>query len=341
MHLFDARPPPPPSELRAGGSAALPSKMDLFFCRLADAADVHPWTPRAAAPLFPGLRTCHSAADARMRLRYDGEAPINASMCLYSGRHANLISDKIRRYGRWQDCDAIVREWRAIASKAHSDVLLEVGGNIGACTLEMLLRTEARIVVVEPSPTNLFLLTSTLLRASTEHPSLRVAERVVVLPIGLSNDTRRATLYERMGNTGDSMVHEPRQARGQKPIKVSYKIALHAFDELVTSGTTSGMNHTPIARGAIRLMKMDIQGYECRALAGMRRLLGEQQAVGALHVEVDLPHLRDAGCSQEGLFSTVRSYGFGKTAKAGRGGAWAPPHGYWAWDVLAVQSWAI
>lgn len=66
--------------------------MDLFFCRLADAADVHLWTPHAAAPLFPGLRTCHSAADARMRLQYNDEAPINASMCLYSGRHANLIT---------------------------------------------------------------------------------------------------------------------------------------------------------------------------------------------------------------------------------------------------------
>ena len=40
----------------------------------------------------------------------------------------------------------------------------------------------------------------------------------------------------------------------------------------------------------------------------------------------------------------VRSYGFGQTSRAdvGAAGLWQPPaKGYWAWDVFAVQEWAI
>ena len=36
---------------------------------------------------------------------------------------------------------------------------LQVGANIGACTVELLLRTNASIVALEPSPTNYFYLT--------------------------------------------------------------------------------------------------------------------------------------------------------------------------------------
>lgn len=71
-----------------------------------------------------------------------------AEMCLApSTEH---ISWKIRSIGHWQDCEWLTRMWHLRAKEY--DLFVEVGANIGACTLEMLLSTNASIVAIEPSP---------------------------------------------------------------------------------------------------------------------------------------------------------------------------------------------
>ena len=67
--------------------------------------------------------------------------------------------------------------------------MLEVGGNIGACSMEVLLRTDARLIIFEPSFTNLYYLTRTLQAAHRHSPHLDLAHRVVVFPIGLGNES--------------------------------------------------------------------------------------------------------------------------------------------------------
>ena len=50
-------------------------------------------------------------------------------------------------------------------------VYLDIGANIGACIMTMLLASDAFIVAFEPNPANLFRLTSTLLKleVTNEH----------------------------------------------------------------------------------------------------------------------------------------------------------------------------
>ena len=84
--------------------------------------------------------------------------------------------------------------------------LLELGGNIGACTIEMLMRTSASLLVFEPNPQNLFHLTSTLRTLELERPQLGVADRVVVFPIGIGNESFESRLHVAHRNHGDSIV---------------------------------------------------------------------------------------------------------------------------------------
>ena len=102
-------------------------------------------------------------------------------------------------------------------------------------------------------------------------------------------------------------------------------------------------------------MKIDVQGYECRALQGMHRLL-TSRALGAIFTEVSLPllihgglpasphsrrspcltsftevslpHLARAGCSQQGLLDLLNRHDYQVKNPNG-------PRGHWSWDILA------
>ena len=146
-------------------------------------------------------------------------------MCLARG---DMISEHIAAKGRWRDCGLHVRLWQGldgglnlprashgaglklnwlplpVAGRDPEGVLLEVGANIGACTVELLLRTRAKIVALEPSPVNLFYLTRNLKLLARRYPM--VARRVVVLPVGAGVQSRTGTIVIDPTNLGDSVV---------------------------------------------------------------------------------------------------------------------------------------
>ena len=100
-------------------------------------------------------------------------------ICLHPERN-ELMSSIIESYGYWDDCYAISSQWHSIISS--SKLHIEVGANLGACVLELLLSsTEATIIAFEPHPINLFRLTSTLKMAPLE-----IGSRVTVFPVALS-----------------------------------------------------------------------------------------------------------------------------------------------------------
>ena len=198
------------------------------------------------------------------------EPPQRVPMCLYPPKD-DIISDQIRKMGSWHDCDGLVKMWEHNTSALHRgrQLLLELGGNIGACTVEMLMRTSASLLVFEPNPQNLFHLTSTLRTLELERPQLGVADRVVVFPIGIGNASFESRLHVAHRNHGDSIVGTAVPRQGQ--IRVSHTRTQHTamirpLDAIFPRSSRLGL-------GFVRLMKMDVQGFECRALDGMRRLL--------------------------------------------------------------------
>ena len=81
----------------------------------------------------------------------------------------------------------------------------------------------------------------------------------------------------------------------------------------------------------VRLIKMDLQGYECRALDGMRRLL-RRRAVQGIRTEVSVPHLEAQGCSAGGMHDRVDEL-FGRVPR--------PPPGdsAWTYELATTSSW--
>ena len=262
-----------------------------------------------------------------------GESPARAPMCLFPGR--NMISDYVSKTGRWHDCARLVAAWRQ-RNPPQGSVMLEIGGNIGACSLEMLLRTDARLIIFEPSPMNLFHLTRSLQAAHRHSPQLGLADRLVVFPIGLGNETSATAIYADRKNSGDTIVVGKGEPSASSTAASYHKweaqglVTIHALDELVPP-VLSGPRPTPARLAHVPLMKMDVQGYECRALTGMRRLLGSR-TVDAIFTEVSLPHLKRAGCSKEGLLGLLARSGYRVDRPHG-------PRGFWSWDIVAVGDW--
>lgn len=292
--------------------------------RLSEADAWRAWTP-AEEPLYAEGATCSWA-----QWRYDERT--NATMCLYAPG-SDHISDQIRSRGHWHDCARLVDVWtRNTTAAPQGTLFVELGGNIGACTVEMLLRlprTDLAVAVFEPSDLNLFHLTSTLRALALSRPELHVERRAVVFPLAVGNTSADVPMYVARNNHGDSVlgVGVPRQGR----LRVAHtatrrSVHVRPLDEVFGRAASSATT----TRGAIRLMKLDVQGYECRALDGARRLFSEQ-TVQAIVTEVSEPHLAAQGCSPAGMLRRLRET-FGQVREpTGRRS--------WSYDVAAIASW--
>ena len=136
-----------------------------------------PTDPAWPAPADSGeVTTCYPGT-----LQFRSSAAAQP-MCL--AKH-DIVSDGIRRFSRWRDCSRLLRLWQAAARDANGvrgGVAFDLGANIGACTVELLMRTHAHVVAFEPSPINLFYMTRSLKMLPKE-----LAQRVVVYPIALGD----------------------------------------------------------------------------------------------------------------------------------------------------------
>ena len=195
--------------------------------------------------------------------------------------------------GSWRDCGMYTRLWQGLDVPVPSSrpslpmpgdpegVLLEIGANVGACTVELLLRTRASIVAFEPSPANLFFLTRNLRILHVSRPELNVSSRVVVMPVAIGRTaTARARMLVPRANLGNTMLVSERKllqrtllgsvpggrgsvpgGRGSVPGGSSeavrtVDVPVETLDRLMPRGL-----------GATRLIKVDVQGRCVRAMA--------------------------------------------------------------------------
>ena len=251
--------------------------------------------------------------------RRRGEPRLMQELCLAPGEH---VSAQIQRYGRWSDCDRLVWLWRAMSPGADDflprgpgnssnpgpGLFLDVGANIGACTIEMLLRTSARVIAFEPSQANLFHLTRSLRLLAARNPS--IADRVVVVPVGLGERREMVHVHAERSNLGNTVLgHAMAQEGSQEPAALpdaNGTATVLPLDELFPDGIA----HT-------RLLKLDVQGMECAVMGGGQRALSSR--LGAVVSEVTPSMLRQQCCSTQGLL---------------RGLLLGPE-----WNVRCTQSW--
>lgn len=241
------------------------------------------WTPDQS-PFPPGWldaahQKCHWFEDA-----------VLGNVCLMS--NDRISNDMRKNPAQWHShCEELVTRWRDVDTP---HVFLDVGANIGVCTLMMLARTNASVVAVEPSHANLFYLMSSLRARASEGPA-----RVYVLPQGAGNTTARERMYRAAHNAGNSVVGM------SSPL-----VRDHATQDMHESFDVdiAPLDDVPFLKGRrVPLVKMDVQGFECRALRGMRRLLSTTRA---LRVELADRWLRAQGCSAAEAIAVLHELNF-------------------------------
>ena len=215
-------------------------------------------------------------------------------MCLHP--QWDVISSYVRFNGRWPECDKLVKglvEERQLRHERgggghRGGTFLEVGANIGACTL-MLLLAGAQVTAIEPSPVNLYYLTSTLNAAYSLHPEW--AGRATVYPLAAGERVTNSTVYIQPNNLGHSVVGHQDQSK-----YVGYSIDVVPLDHLLPRDARFDM------------MKIDVEGYECRVLQGAEALF-RRGRVRRVSVEIFENGLAALGCSGQylaGLLSLMR-----------------------------------
>lgn len=214
------------------------------------------------------------------------------SLCLMPN---DRISNGLRADpSRWhRHCEELVTRWRDEDAYAF---FLDVGANIGVCTLLMLARTSSYVVAVEPSPTNLFYLMSSL-RVHAMH-SESPAE-VYVLPQAAGDSTTRVPMYRAVHNAGNSVIGTSSPLVRDHPsqnMSAAFDVDVAPLDEIDF-----------LENRRFPVVKMDVQGFECRALRGMRSLL---RTTHTLRVELADRWLRAQSCSVPEALALLSSLNF-------------------------------
>jgi len=253
-------------------------------------------------------------------------------MCVH--KEPDMVSKSIIQRGRWDDCDLLVNMWRSIEEEQEQQtqaqtqtlVHLEVGANIGACVMQLLMATsQVQILAFEPNPRNLYCLTATL-----SGLPVRLKSRVNLFPIGLGSAESEQQIYAEIGNNGNSVVGLETKYRPGVQYHPAVPIFIERLDDIldlsqlgenvvggggVDGGGDSHKKNTntntaaaaAAAKIRIGVMKLDVQGYECFALEGMTETLAH---IDKIKFEADERLLKPLGCSFELMSQTFEKSGF-------------------------------
>jgi FkbM family methyltransferase len=163
----------------------------------------------------------------------------------------------------------------------------DVGANIGCHTLQLAqwVGPAGRVWAFEPDPGNF-----TMLRANVERNDARNVE---LRPCAVGAASRQSALWISPSHGGDHRIYASRDNRGWRQVAVD----VVALDDLFGPDRP------------LDLIKMDIQGAEGLALAGMARLLATRPTLAIL-TEFWPAGLRQAGTDPVALLQDLRTRGF-------------------------------
>lgn len=227
-------------------------------------------------------------------------------MCLR--QYSDIVSDVVRREKRWPDCAALAFLWKKLADapvKADSStfapcggegvkkLFVDVGANIGSCTMQMLARPDVtRVAAFEPNPKNAFYLTSSVL----QNPGY--ASKIALFNVALGESEGSHDMFMQPGNAGNTVLDAPTGASisDVQPTKA---------ETITLDGVFFEGSQPPY----IHVMKIDAQGFEVSILKGGRRLLATG-AINAIKFELAPAWLLDQGTSAAELFTILETSGY-------------------------------
>lgn len=215
----------------------------------------------------------------------------------------DLISRRIRKTGRWIDCLAVVTLWNRYISKiplindqGRNLIFLDVGGNIGSCSLAML-SYGIPVIAFEPLPSNLFYFKESVLANEGFKELTSLSDVAIGAEIGST------TLYPYASNQGMASIGKltgdihKSHIDGQHGIEVQ----VNTLDNLLWSSNMS----TP----RVGIMKLDVEGFEEHALRGGNKLLNSG-AISIIQFEVTPEMIVAAHSSVEKIVDVIQEAGY-------------------------------
>jgi len=192
----------------------------------------------------------------------------------------------------------------------------DVGANLGWHTLALsqAVGPTGRVMAFEPEARNY-----ELLRGNVERNGAR---NVTALNCGLSDQVGTARLNLHPSNFGDH-----RLAAADDSVRTVQEIKLTTLDQALAE----------VPAGALKFVKIDVQGHELQVLRGMGTTLARHPDV-VLAVEISPDLLPAAGCSATALMTFLQAAGFdGWEMQPHRVMPLAAP---WAYDLIREGHWA-
>ena len=181
-------------------------------------------------------------------------------------------------------------ELRALMRQLPLDggVGVDVGANVGLHTVVMsrLVGPGGRVFAFEPDPHNFRLLET----------NLRL------------NGARNVTARQCAIGDADGVCRLARNPRNYADCRVTSELPSWSAHEVLMTTLDAALPDLP--PGAIRFLKLDVQGSECRVLRGMRRTLARHPDL-VMVVEVFPGGLGQAGASARELIELLTELGFG------------------------------
>ena len=232
----------------------------------------------------------------------------NASMCMRT--NADLLADEIRNKGYWPECvdlPTMLRSTSSTTTSGRRPLFVDVGANVGACSLHMLLATDADVISFEPGGDNLFYASSTLLRLVQSGIVPDAARRLLLVRAGLgAQENQEEFLHQAIGNAGHAVVGVKLTKYAPLGHAAPQRIVIRQLDELLWPRQMRDEGKPP---PTIDLLKIDVEGFECQSLTGMQALL-KAGAIRAIKLEVFDGLLQLQGCNAIALQRIVANAGF-------------------------------
>jgi FkbM family methyltransferase len=185
--------------------------------------------------------------------------------------------------GRWYDLNTqlLIRDL-----VAPGDTVVDVGANNGAFVLvaSSLVGGCGKVLCFEPNPS--------CVRLIEQQLSACDIANVDIYPVGLSDSNAELTMTVPFINSGEGTFGKSAYpAEGTYTIKASVVTGDEALRER-----------------KIDLIKIDVEGFECKVLKGLERTLSSSRPI--VITEVVAAHLMRAGSSAKELLAFMRSKGY-------------------------------
>jgi FkbM family methyltransferase len=167
------------------------------------------------------------------------------------------------------------------------DVVLDIGGYLGYFTLlaARAAGPEGRVIVVEANPQS-----QELLERNIERNGF--GERVALHRTAVAATPGTATFYWDASDGSTSGLARPENLGG------TYEVPVATIDALLAG------------EPPLDVVKIDIEGGEVGALAGMQKTLASAKPGLKLFIELNPEALENAGTSGEALLAQLRAAGF-------------------------------